>query len=123
MNNRNILLILLALLLVCFNRGVESATISDAISYLNTHQNPDGSFGNKTAFRDSCKVAETFLEMKQEGSCLTNLLNYIEATEVEGTDYLSRKIMAMCKAGRDTATLTTILHSYLNLYFYYIKNN
>ncbi|MFH1897693.1 MAG: carboxypeptidase regulatory-like domain-containing protein [Candidatus Desantisbacteria bacterium] len=126
MNKRNILLIL-PLLLVCFNHPAQSAGISDAISYLYTQQHEDGSFGIATSFRDTCTAAETLLKLGQkDDERLKKAIGYIKTNDVKTTDYLSRKIRVLSLAGENVDSLVQRLVSCQNEYYWdgqFIEDN
>jgi len=117
MKTYNLIAILSILLFLTI--PVYSSSLPQAISYLSTNQNPDGSFGNKTAFRDSCTVAETLLKLGQkDDERLKKVIGYIKAEDAETTDYLSRKARVLSMAGENVEEIVQRLISYQNEYYW-----
>ena len=88
-----------------------NADINNAVSYLESTQNPDGSWGTdtNTKYFETTTIVETLKKLGRTGVPYTRGVNWIANQDVSGTEDNARKIINIYPAGRDvTAELNNL---------------
>ena len=93
---------------------VKAQQIQAGLSYLNSSQKPDGSWGNETTnteiFPATAEVVETLKALNQTGTPnYVTAISWLQSHSLETTDYLSKRIYALSIAGSDKDLLLSYL--------------
>ncbi|MEW6104074.1 MAG: CARDB domain-containing protein, partial [bacterium] len=101
---KKILLLFLGFLVMARFGFSQEPTITKGLFWLNTNQNPDGTWGNPdyAPLIDTCAVSDTFHYL---GTANPKAIQWITEQPGENTDHLSRKILSLALAGSDTTAL------------------
>jgi hypothetical protein len=69
-----------------------SSMLDNAANYLETVQNPDGSFGNRLSFRDTALAAEGLYRHRGNPQAIDSALAWLATHYASNCDFISRKL-------------------------------
>jgi hypothetical protein len=76
-----------------------SERVAAAISYLETSQNADGSWGSRAAIRDTSEILKVLHDVQPTSLSITPATDWINAYTITNNDYLARKVEAVAHTG------------------------
>ena len=113
-NYKTAMLYSLACILAAAPTFAQQTSIDNGVAYLGTTQNLDGSWGNNSGLTvlDTSTVLDTLKDINASSSAYSNGAAWLNAQSPLSTDFISRKVLTLHRAGVDvSADLSTLINS------------
>ncbi|TAK08359.1 MAG: hypothetical protein EPO39_04595, partial [Candidatus Manganitrophaceae bacterium] len=107
---------LTSLLLLCIATFAfaQNTAVINGSSWLKTHQNPDGSWGDLSRLRDTTTVLDTYKFLGESGAFYQNAVGWTGGVSIESNDYIARRVVSLFGTGADVVPQIQRLISYQN---------